>query len=325
MNISKYPLSKHIRNNSPIIYGCMGLGGDWNKIDITSEAIKQAHEALDTAIESGITLIDHADIYSRGKAEKVFGEVLKQRPGLRDQIAIQSKCGIRFADEKGPKRYDCSPEWILHSVDNILTRLHIEQLDLLMLHRPDPLIEPELVAEAFNELEAAGKVKNFGVSNMHQHHMAFLQSSMSQPIVVNQIELSLSHQPWLEECVTSGNSGHPAVNFGSGTIEHCRQNNIQIQAWGSLCQGLFSGRDVSTEAVHIQKTAELVAQLAAEYQTSKEAIVVNWLMSHPANIQPVIGTTNIERIKACAQASDIKVSREHLYALWVSARGRELP
>jgi len=325
MNIDKYPLTHSIKNNSALVFGCMGLGGTWDTNPINAEDIKKTHKVIDTAIESGITVFDHADIYTLGKAEQAFGQALKARPELRDQIAIQSKCAIRFEDGLGPKRYDFSADWILNSVDNSLSRLNIEQLDVLMLHRPDPLMEPEIVAHAFDILSASGKVKNFGVSNMQHHQMSFLSEALSQPLLVNQVEMSLSHLAWIEEGVTSGNSGESAVNYAAGTLEYCRKNKVQLQSWGCLSQGLFTGRDVSKEPVHIQQTADLVAKLAAEYQVSKEALVLSWLMRHPANIQPIIGTTNVDRIKACAQFSNINLSREHWYALWVSARGHELP
>ncbi|PKG81382.1 aldo/keto reductase [Colwellia sp. 75C3] len=325
MKCNKYPLSRSLENNSSVVFGCMGLGGTWDKNPISAIDIKKAHEVVDAAIESDITLFDHADIYTFGKAEQVFGEVLKTRPELRSLISIQSKCAIRFEDNLGPQRYDFSPEWILSSVENSLSRLNIEQLDILMLHRPDPLMEPELVAQAFDTLAASGKVKHFGVSNMQHHQMSFLSSALSQPLVVNQVELSLSHLAWLEEGVTSGNSGEPSVNYGAGTIEYCRQNNVQLQSWGCLSQGLFTGRDISQAPLHIQKTAELVTTLAAEYQVSKEAVVLAWLKRHPANIQPVIGTTNVERIKACAEVDNINLTREHWYALWLCARGKALP
>ena len=325
MNCNKYPLSRVIKNNSSIVFGCMGLGGTWDKNPISAVDIKKAHEVVDAAIDAGIKVFDHADIYTFGKAEQVFGELIKARPELRSLISIQSKCAIRFEDDLGPQRYDCSPEWIIKSVEKSLSRLNIEQLDILMLHRPDPLMEPELIAQAFDTLTASGKVKNFGVSNMQHHQISFLSSALSQPIVVNQVELSLSHLAWIEEGVTSGNSGEPSVNYGAGTIEYCRQNNIQLQSWGCLSQGLFSGRDISQEPPHIQQTAELVSNLAAEYQVSKEAVVLSWLKRHPANIQPVIGTTNVERIKACADVDNINLTREHWYALWLCARGHALP
>ena len=322
MKAKTLPLAKYIEPTSPLVFGCMGLGGGWNDNPITKDDIEQAHQAVDASLEAGIKVFDHADIYTRGKAEQVFAEVLKQRPELRETISIQSKCGIRL-DE--PKRYDFSSSWITNSVDGILSRLEIEQLDVLMLHRPDPLMEPEEIAETFAMLKQQGKVKHFGVSNMNGAQMGMLQSALSTPLVVNQIEVSLKHLAWLEEGVTTSCSGFSSTNFATGTLEYCRQNDVQVQSWGSLGQGLFSGRDVSDQPTHIQQTAKLVAELAAQYQVSSEAIVLAWLMRHPANIQPVIGTTNPDRIKACAQAQQIELSREHWYSLFVSARGAELP
>lgn len=320
-----YPLSAYINNNSPLVFGCMNLGGGWNQNPVCAADIQQAHQVIDAALDAGITLFDHADIYTHGKAEQAFGEVLKQRPELKQQISLQSKCGIRFANENEPQRYDFSAQWITQSVDGILQRLNIEQLDVLLLHRPDPLMQVEEVADTFSKLQQSGKVSQFGVSNMQQHQMAWLQSAMTSPLVVNQLELSLSHLSWLDETTTAGCSGEPVVNFSGGTLEYCQRNKVQLQAWGSLSQGLFSGKAVSGQTAAVQNTAALVSKLAAEYQVSREAIVLGWLMRHPANIQPVIGTVQPERIKACAQAMHVKLSREHWYALYLASRGRALP
>lgn len=319
------PLAHYVTHYSQLVFGCMNLGGGWNQNAVSAADVRQAHEVIDSALDAGIRIFDHADIYTYGKAEQVFGTVLQQRPELRSQITLQSKCGIRFATPELPQQYDFSANWIAQSVDGILSRLQIEQLDVLMLHRPDPLMQPEEVAEVFSQLQQAGKVKHFGVSNMQQHQMALLQDALTTPLVVNQLELSLSHLAWLDEGTTAGCSGEPAVNFSGGTVEYCRRHKVQLQAWGSLSQGLFSGRDVSEQSHAVQATAALVAQLAAQYQVSREAIVLGWLARHPAQIQPVIGTLQPERIKACAQVSQVQLSREHWYALYLAARGRALP
>ncbi|KKO45900.1 aldo/keto reductase [Arsukibacterium ikkense] len=322
---SRYPLASKLRQHSPLVFGCMSLGGPWNSNPLSAADITAAHQAVDAALEAGIRIFDHADIYTLGKAEQAFGKVLAQRPELRQLITLQSKCGIRFADKHGPQRYDFSAEWLSQSVDHILKRLQIEQLDILLLHRPDPLMQPEEVAATFGQLVQSGKVKHFGVSNMQQHQMALLQDALIDPLLVNQLELSLSHLAWLDEGTTAGCSGQPAVNFSAGTIEYCRRHKVQLQAWGSLSQGLFSGKDTSKAAEPIRATARLVATLAAEYQVSPEAIVLGWLMRHPAQIQPVIGTINPSRIAACGQASQVLLSREHWYALYLAARGAPLP
>jgi predicted oxidoreductase len=323
--MKKYPLSEYVENSSPLVFGCMNLGGGWNDNPINKADIAQTHAVIDAALESGIRVFDHADIYARSKAEQVFGKVLKERPELRSSMVLQSKCGIRFEEGIAPKRYDFSGAWISQSVEQTLERLQIDTLDIMMLHRPDALMEPDEIAEVFNQLQRSGKVRYFGVSNMQQHQMRYLQSALTQPLVVNQLELSLSHLNWLEEGMTSGCSGESVTNFSAGTLEYCRTNNVQIQAWGSLSQGLFSGKDLAQASDSVVNTAKLVSQLADELGVSREAVVLAWLMRHPSNIQPVIGTTNPERIRLCAQAQTIQLSREQWYALYVGARGIELP
>ncbi|MGR5120502.1 aldo/keto reductase [Vibrio astriarenae] len=313
------PIHRRLPQASQLVYGCMGLGGGWNDNPVSEQDIQQTHQVIDCALEEGINQFDHADIYTFTKAEQAFGQVMKVRPELREQISIQSKCAIRFADEKGPKRYDFSAEWIEHSVEHILRRLHIEQLDVLLLHRPDPLMVTEEVASIVDKLQRTGKIGHLGVSNMNVPQMSLLQSALNTPIVCNQLELSLSNLQWLEEGVT-----HNSSSF-LGTIEYCRAHGIQLQAWGCLSQGLFTGRDLSGQPEHIVRTANLVQSLAEHYQTSKEAIVLAWIMRHPAHIQPVIGTTNLERIRACALASNLTLTHEEWYRLYESARGNELP
>ena len=320
------PIAKHFPSiRSPITLGCMWFGGSWGSDTIEPATVKHMHKALDAALAADINFIDHADIYAHGKAEEVFGRVLKERPKLREQVILQTKCGIRFQDDQGPGRYDFSAEWIEHSVENSLRRLHTEQLDVLLLHRPDPLMHPEVVAEVFSKLHDSGKVRHFGVSNMHRFQIEFLQAHLSQPLIANQLEVNLNRTDFLDEGVTAGDPQGLNSNFNSGTIEYCRMHNIQVQSWGSLCMGLFSGKPVDDLPPHKQKTAQLVAELAEKHQCSREAILLAWLLKHPANIQPVIGTTNIDRIAACGEATRIQLAREDWYALYVSSRGQPLP
>ncbi len=310
---------------NPLIYGCMGLGGGWNQNPVSKDDIRQANEVIDRALESGFQLFDHADIYTFGKAEQVFGEVLKSRPELKEQMVLQSKCGIRFDAGTTPKRYDFSKEWISSSVEGILERLNIEHLPILLLHRPDVLMDVEEVAEVFSELQKQGKVGQFGVSNMSASQMQQLQSKMKSPLVANQLEMSLSKLDWLEQSILNNVGNAPGHSFTAGTIEYCQSQDVQIQAWGSMSQGLFSGRNVNDESHAVQQTAEKVRRIAAEKETSTEAVILAWLMKHPANVMPVVGTTNIDRIKAAAQATKIELSRDQWYELYVSARGEELP
>lgn len=323
--MTDFPLQAYLPDASRLVCGCMGLGGEWNDQPPTQRDIQLAHSVVDVALDCGINFFDHADIYAMGKAELVFGQVLKDRPELRERIILQSKCGIRFDDPDGPKRYDLSPEWITQSVDHILRRLGADYLDLLLLHRPDPLMEPERIAEAFARMKAEGKVRFFGVSNMQAHQISYLQSFLDEPLVVNQIAISLGQLAWLEEGVLVGDPAGKEVNFTPGTLEYCRQQGMQVQSWGSLAQGQFSGRDISQAVPNIQQTAGLVQTLAQKYQTSAEAIVLAWLMRHPAKVQPVIGTTQESRLRACARATEVRFSREDWYRLYVAARGKPLP
>jgi predicted oxidoreductase len=312
---------------SRLVLGCMPFGGGWNRDPITAEHILTAERAVEAALAIGITMFDHADIYTMGKAEQTFGEILRRRPALREKVIIQSKCGIRFQDEAGPGRFDFSREHILASVDGSLRRLGVEYLDVLLLHRPDPLVEPEEVAEAFGRLKASGKVRYFGVSNMSVGQIDLLQRAIPDQLAVNQLEMSLARLDWLDQGVHVNQKAGVSVNFAEGLMEYCRTQRMQIQAWGPLAQGIFSGRALDGQPEHIVKTAELVAQMAAAKETTPEAIVVGWLMRHPAAIQPVIGTTSPERIAACgdAERQASLMTREEWYTLYVSARGQRMP
>ncbi|RKP53929.1 aldo/keto reductase [Cohnella endophytica] len=320
------PLNKHGFSASQLVLGCMGLGGGWNSNPLTKEDIKQAHDAIDAAMSIGINMFDHANIYGFGKSEKVFGEVLKERPELRDKILIQSKCGIRLGTEDYPRtRFDFSKEHIVSSVDGILSRLGVEKIEVLLLHRPDPLAEPEEVAEAFGLLKSSGKVGSLGVSNMSAAQMNLLQASLDEPLVANQLEMSLLKLDWLDSVVHVNQEAGKLSSFPEGTIEYCRLNNVQLQSWAPLAKGLYSGKDISNESQAVQETAAMVAKLAEEKEATKEAIVLAFLMRHPARIQPVIGTANPQRIVACGDAAKVVLTREEWYHLYITSRGRMMP
>lgn len=321
------PLEQRGITSSRVVLGCMGLGGGWQGSDLQQEHFDQAERAIEAAFEAGITMFDHADIYGRGRSEQAFGAVLKRRPELRSRMVIQSKCGIRLQDGVNSQRYDFSKAHILASVDGILERLHTEYIDILLLHRPDSLLEPEEVAEALTALKASGKVRHFGVSNMHTGQIRFLQQALDEPFVANQLDMSLHHLDWLDHGVLVNRRSGEAVSFDQGLLEHCQMAGIQLQAWGPLAQGRFSGRSLDGEPKHVRATAELVAKLAREKDTTAEAIVLGWLMRHPAKIQPVIGTVNPDRIRACADAvrqSEL-ITREEWYDLYNTSRGISIP
>ncbi len=317
------PLKQRGISSSRLVLGCMPFGGEWNKDPLTKEDVIKAEKAVDAALSIGITMFDHANIYRWGKAEEAFGKILSKDPGLREKMVIQSKCGIRLADGQMPVRYDFSKQHIVSSVDGILTRLGIEYLDVLLLHRPDPLVEPEEVAEAFGQLKASGKVRSFGVSNMSVGQIEFLQQAVEDSFSVNQLEMSLAKLDWLNQTIYVNQPKGAEVHFSEGLMEYCQMKSIQIQAWGPLAQGKFSGRSIEDQPEVIRQTAALVQQMAIDKETTPEAITLGWLMKHPAMIQPVIGTANPERIIACEDAENQSnlMTRDEWYKLYGSARG----
>ncbi|MBR9788357.1 MAG: aldo/keto reductase [Vibrionaceae bacterium] len=322
MNNQALPLGKTLPNVSRLVFGCMGLGGEWNRNPLTIQDEREAHSAVETALDVGINLFDHADIYKFGKAEQVFGRILANEPTLRDRIYLQSKCGIRLGDEQGVKRYDFSAQWVTASVDGILERLGVENLDVLMLHRPDPLVEFEELGIALKALKQSGKVNHFGVSNMSGVQIELLQQATGETIVANQLEMSLAKSDFVKQGIGLPSA---ASDYVSGTLEHARKHDIQLQAWGSMAQGRFAERGLDSDDHNTRQTAEMVLSLAAEYGVSSEAIALAFLTRHPSQIQPVIGTSNSQRIRACAQVDKVKLSRNHWYVLLEKTLGHEIP
>lgn len=283
--------------------------------------------AVQAALDSGINFFDHADVYGRGACEEVFSAVWKEFPGLRERVVIQSKCGIRNADDSAPgvaRRFDFSYEHIVGSVEGSLRRLKTDYLDILLLHRADPLVEPEEVARAFEELKTAGKVRYFGVSNHTGAQIDLLRRYLREPLVANQLQLSVLHTALLDTGIVTNRYDPPTPVRGDGTLEYCRLHDICIQAWSPLAGGLVGRADQSAEE-RVRATASLAEQLAAEKGVPAEAILIAWVLRHPAGIQAIVGTTSPERIRAAAQADSVKLSREEWYRLFVAGRGRDLP
>ena len=307
-----------------LVYGCMGLGGTWDTQPYGPREIDAAQAAIEAALEIGITAFDHADIYRNGKSEAVFGEVLARTPGLRSRILLQTKCGIHLPDGTAPGYYDLRAAHIVRSVEQSLTRLRTDVIDVLLLHRPDPLADPEEVAQALAALHRQGLVRHVGVSNMAAAQVAYLQAHLDLPLVVNQLQLSLAHRDWLEAGVLVNTRESGTLGFPLGTLEHCRRHRVGVQAWGPLAGGRFTGAPQSA-ADHA--TAEHVAALAQRHGTTPEAIVLWWLQRHPARIAPVIGTARPERIRACGDAvrRAPELTHEQWYELWLTARGEPLP
>jgi predicted oxidoreductase len=319
------PITGHGLQVGPLVYGCMGLGGEWNRSPLDAAALRHAQAAVEAALESGITMFDLADIYMMGKAEEVFGRVLAGSPGLRERIIVQTKVGIRFKDAEGPGRYDFSRAWVSDAIEACLRRLGVETIDILLLHRPDPLVEPGELAEVLEGFRTSGKVRYFGVSNMGAAQIDLIEGVLDHPFIVNQLDLSLGERRFVEVGATVNDAQAPTGAGMTGTVEFCRKKGIQLQAWSPLAKGKYSGRDALLVDAADRETAALVARMAAERGTTREAIVLAWLLRHPAGIQAVIGTSEPNRIRACADAADIELSREEWYALFVSARGAALP
>jgi predicted oxidoreductase len=309
---------------SRVIYGCMGLGGSWDREPWTAADVDHAQQAVEAALGAGITAFDHADIYRHGKAEAVFGELLARDPGLRGRITLQTKCGIRLPEDGRIGWYDLRGSSIVQRVEESLTRLRTDHLDTLLLHRPDPLADPEDVAEALTSLHRQGLVRQFGVSNMSAPQIARLQRPLELPLMANQLEMSLHRRDWLESEVLVNTVAGAELGFPVGTVEYCTEHGVQLQAWGPLAKGRFTG---SPETEADRAAAALVAQLAERHGTTAETVLLWWLQRHPAGIVPVIGTSRPERIRACrdAAAEEPALTHEEWYQLWVAARGRLLP
>ena len=288
-----YKIHKTDLEVSRIGQGCMKFGGRWDDRAYTKDDVQIAEEAFHMALEQGINFFDHADIYAKGKSEQVFSELLKKSPGLRGKIVIQSKCGIRFAGTpklEDPGRYDFSYEHIITSVNGILKRLNTDHLDILLLHRPDPLIEPDEVARAFNEVYESGKVLYFGVSNHDAGQIMLLQKYLDQPLIVNQVELSLLHAHMINAGIMWNIKDSPLPAAG-GTFDYCRLNHILIQAWGPVASGklIDPGKNA---ALHIKETVRIIEKYAREKGVSREAIVLGWLLKHPAGINHLLARSN---------------------------------
>lgn len=279
--------------------------------------LKTAEEFIRTAMDNGANFFDHADIYGRGEAEKIFSEAIGMNDTLREKMFIQTKCGIVPGVS-----FDFSKKHILESVDGSLKRLGTDYIDVLLLHRPDTLFEPEEVCEAFDVLKSNGKVRNFGVSNENIWQMEYLRSNLNVPLVANQMQLSIAHCPMIKSGLNVNMYNDSSVERGSGIIEYCRMNKITIQAWSPFQHGFAAGTFIDNP--DFPELNKKLDEIAEKYSVSKTTIVMAWLLSHPAKIQPITGTLKKERLVDCLKASEIKLTREEWYAIFMSA-GNILP
>ncbi|MEJ5239343.1 MAG: aldo/keto reductase [Limisphaera sp.] len=302
--------------SSRLAYGCWRVAGSWDPREITPESWAAGKLAIRTAYEAGYTLFDNADIYCGGEAERLLGEVLREIPGMRERVLIATKSGIRPPNTPypgAPQRYDFSAEHILRSCEESLRRLGIDTLDLLLLHRPDFLANPEEVADAFARLQAAGKVRFFGVSNCRPTLLTALQCACPMPLIVHQVEISLLQRE----------------AFTDGTLDQCLIEHITPQAWSPLAGGLLA--DGASRLLRWQErysTAGVLQELdalARQYQTTRSVIALAWLLKHPSGIVPIVGSTRPERIREAVRATEIELSRDDWYRLLLAARGEPLP
>lgn len=291
-----------------IAVGCMRMH---------SLSVADAERFIKQALELGANFFDHADIYGRGACEERFAEAIGMTPGVRERILLQSKCGIVPG-----RMFDFSKEHILSSVDGILRRLRTEYLDVLLLHRPDALVEPEEVAEAFDLLEKSGKVRHFGVSNQNPMQMQLLQHSVRQPLVANQLQLSITNASMISAGMHVNMACEEAVVRDGSVLDFCRLHDITVQPWSPFQYGFFEGVFLGNEK--FSRLNQAIDQIAEKYNVSNTTIAMAWLLRHPARMQPVTGTMNPARLFDCVRATEMTLSREEWYAIYLAA-GYTLP
>lgn len=305
--MKRIKIGKNAFDASQIALGCM-------RIHALSQ--KEAETLIQTALDEGIDFFDHADIYGGGESEEVFAAAARLNDDRRQKIKLQSKCGIR----KG--YYDFSRQHILDSVYGSLKRLKTDYLDVLLLHRPDTLMEPEEVAEAFSILHERGKVRYFGVSNHNPMQIELLKKTIDQPLIANQLQLSLAHSVMIDSGLNVNMRNEAAINRDGSVLEYCRLHDITIQPWSPLQSGFFEGVFLGSEKyVELNKK---IKELAGQYHVSETAIAIAWLMRHPAGFQPIVGTTSPTHLRNICEASRVTLGREEWYQLYLAA-GNTLP
>jgi len=276
----------------------------------------EAERFVQAALEEGANFFDHADIYGGGECESIFAEAVHMTDDVRESVILQSKCGIR----KG--MFDFSKEHILEAVDGSLRRLKTDYLDVLLLHRPDALVEPEEVAEAFDILESSGKVRHFGVSNQKPMQIELLKRYVRQPLVANQLQLSITNATMISNGINVNMENESAIDRDGSVLDYCRLHDITIQPWSPFQYGFFEGVFLNNDK--FKELNQKIDEIADRYDVSNTTIAIAWLLRHPANMQPVIGTMNIGRLRDSCKASEIRLTREEWYDIYRAA-GNILP
>ncbi|KIH70557.1 aldo/keto reductase [Salinicoccus roseus] len=300
---------------SRIVLGCMRIA------DMEDRALAKH---INRAIELGINLFDHADIYGDGECERKFSKVLTSEVN-REDILLQSKCGIRHAVDSNRKEdqyYDLSKDYILDSVDGILARLGTDYLDLLMLHRPDALMEPGEIAEAFDRLHDSGKVRHFGLSNFHTTQFDFVQKHTDHKLVTNQVQFGVGAPHMINSRMQANTPFEGAGDRDGGLLEHSRLNDVTLQAWSPFHYGYFEG--IIMDDPKYRALNDVLEDIGNSHGLTKNAVAVAWILRHPSNMQTIIGTTNTSRLEDIAKAGNVTLSREEWYRIYKAA-GHMLP
>ena len=302
-----FTIPKSDLNVSEISLGCMRIAG-MSKQEIAA--------LVHTAMDEGINFFDHADIYGGGQSEAKFAEALEMNAGLREKMLLQSKCGIRQGF------WDFSKAHILEAVDGSLMRLQTDYLDVLLLHRPDALVEPEEVAEAFTSLHESGKVRYFGVSNQNPMQIELLRKYVKQDLIINQLQFSITNTGMIDQGMNVNMEIDASVDRDGSILDYCRLHDITIQPWSPFQYGFFEGVFLDNEK--FPELNKKIDALAAEKGVTNTAIAIAWILRHPARMQPIIGTTNAQRVKDACKASDITLTRQEWYEIYLAA-GNKLP
>jgi len=307
--VKKYSIGNGALEIPRIGLGCMRING------LSKE---DARALVGTAMDAGVNFFDHADIYGGGEAESFFAEAVGMNASVREGMIIQSKCGIRPG-----VAFDFSRDWILSSVEGSLARLKTDYLDLLLLHRPDALIEPEEVAEAFDRLVSSGKVRFFGVSNQNPYQMELLRKYVgADRLLVNQLQLSLMSCGMIDAGLNVNMTVDAGVVRDGAVLDWCRLNDVRVQAWSPFQYGFFEGAFVGNKK--FPEVNAVLEELGDAYGVSPSAIAIAWILRHPAGIQPIVGTTNRTRLAEVCAADGVDLTREEWYRLYMAA-GKKLP
>ena len=305
----------YIMKNTDLEVSALALG----TMRIPDKGIEAAEKLIHVALDLGINFIDEADIYGGGTSEEMLGDIFDRNPGLRDKVILQSKAGIVF---RNGHRYDMSKSYIVPAVEDSLRRLRTDHLDILLLHRPDALMDPAEVAEAFDELHKAGKVRYFGVSNQNASQMRLLEKYLHMPIVADQLQFSLLHSGLVDQGIFVNMIDSEATDRDGGTLNYCMLEDIRIQSWSPLQASGWTGTFIDNPKY--AKTNEILADLADKYGVSKTAVALAWILRHPAGMQPILGTTSVEHLTESCDATNFTLTNQEWYDLYLAER-RPLP